>query len=61
MKPMAVKEHLSLHDRQVAEIRRPTLETRRALRAIAALQKHNDEALKQLIDSRRATNGCTKG
>jgi hypothetical protein len=45
----------------VAEIRRPTLETRRDLRAIAALQKHNDEALKQLIDSRRATNGCTKG
>jgi hypothetical protein len=36
------------------------IETRKDLRATAALQKRNEEALKQLIDSRRATNGHTK-
>jgi hypothetical protein len=72
---MTTKEHLSLHDRQiaamrdllregipmVAEIRRLTLETRKDLRAVALLQKRNEEALKQIIDSRRATNGHAKG
>jgi hypothetical protein len=71
---MTTKEHLSLHDRQiaamrnilregipmVAEIRRLTLETRRDLRAVAAMQKRSEEALKQIIDSRRTTNGHTK-
>jgi hypothetical protein len=71
---MPPKEHLSLHDRQiaamrsllregipmVAEIRRLTLETRKDLRAVAAMQKRNEEALKQIIDSRRTTNGHTK-
>jgi hypothetical protein len=51
---MAAKKNLSLHDRQIAEIRRLTLETRKDLRATAALQKHNREALEQLIGSRRA-------
>jgi hypothetical protein len=45
----------------VAEIRRLTLETRRDLRAVAAMQKRTEEALKQIVDSRRATNGRTKG
>jgi hypothetical protein len=72
--PMKTKEHLSLHDRQiaamrnilregipmVAEIRRLTLETRRDLRATAALQNRIDESLKRLVDSRQATNGHTK-
>jgi hypothetical protein len=71
---MKTKEHLSLHDKQiaamravlregipmVAEIRRLTLETRRDLRATAIMQKRNEEAIKQLIDSRRTTNGHTK-
>jgi len=70
---MTAKEHLAVHDKQiaamrallregipmVAEIRRLTLETRRDLRAVAAMQKRNEEALKQLIDSRRTTNGHT--
>jgi len=71
---MTAKEHLSLHDRQiaamrallregipmVAEIRRLTIETRRDLRATAALQKRNEEAINRLVDSRAATNGHTK-
>jgi len=44
----------------VAEIRRLTLETRKDQRAAAAMQKRNEEALKQIIDSRRTTNGHTK-
>jgi phage terminase Nu1 subunit (DNA packaging protein) len=75
MRAVTTKEHLRLHDRQiaamrdilregipmVAEIRRLTLETRRDLRAVAAMQKRTEEALKQIVDSRRATNGRTKG
>ena len=71
---MTTKEHLSLHDRQiaamrallregipmVAEIRRLTIETRRDLRATAALQKRNEEAINRLVDSRAATNGHAK-
>lgn len=64
---MTTKEHLSLHDRQIAAIRgliqegmRLMVETRRELRATATLTRQNAEALKQLIDSRRTTNGRTK-
>ena len=74
MKAVTAKEHLAIHDREiaamrallregipmVAEIRRLTFETRRDLRAAAAMQKRNEEAIKQMIDSRRTTNGHTK-
>jgi hypothetical protein len=75
MKIMTAKEHLALHDKQIAamravlregiplmaEIRRPTFETRRDLRATAAMQKRNEDAINRMIDSRRTTNGHTKG
>jgi hypothetical protein len=71
---MTTKEPLAVHDKQiaamrallregipmVAEIRRLTLETRRDLRIVVALQKRNEAALKQMIDTRRTTNGHTK-
>jgi hypothetical protein len=64
---MTTKEHLSVHDRQIAAIRsllqegiRLTVETRRELRVTATLTRQNAEALKQIIDSRRTTNGHTK-
>ena len=65
---MTAKEDLSLHDRQIATIRsliqegmRLVIETRKDMRTILAMQKRNEEAIKQMIDSRRATNGHTKG
>jgi hypothetical protein len=65
---MTTKEHLSLHDRQIATIRalikegvHLVIETRKDMRTILAMQKRNEEAIKQMIDSRRATNGHTKG
>ena len=68
MRAMTTKEHLAVHDKQIAAIRaliqegmRLMVETRRELRATAALTRQNAEALKQIIDSRRATNGHTKG
>ena len=64
---MITKEHLSLHDRQIAATRalihegmRLMMETRKDLRTVAGMQKRNEQALKQLIDSRGATNGHTK-
>jgi hypothetical protein len=71
---MTAKEHLAVHDKQIAamrallregismvvEIRRLTLETRRDLRAVAAMQKRNEAAINRLVDSRGATNGHTK-
>lgn len=65
MRPKTAQEDLAVHDKQiaamrallregipmVAEIRRLTLETRKDLRAVAALQRRN---------SRRTTNGRTK-
>jgi hypothetical protein len=71
---MTTKEHLSLHDPQiaamrallregipmVAEIRRLTLETRRDLRAVAAMQKRIEEAIIRMVDSRAKKNGHTK-
>ena len=74
MRPMTTKEHLAVHDKQiaamrallregipmVAEIRRLTLETRKDLRVAAALQKRTEESLQRMIDSRRTTNGHTK-
>jgi hypothetical protein len=67
MKTMTAKEHLSLHDRQIAAIRallqegmRLMIETRKDLRATAALQKRTEESLQRMIDSRRTTNGHTK-
>jgi len=36
------------------------IETRKDLRTIAAMQKRNEATIRQLIDSRRATNGHTK-
>jgi hypothetical protein len=64
---MTTKEHLSVHDRQIAAIRsllqegiRLMVETRRELRVTATLTRQNAEALKQIIDSRRTTNGHTK-
>jgi hypothetical protein len=73
--PMKTKEHPSLHDRQiaamrallregiplVAETRRLMFETRKDLRAIAAIQKRTGQKLERLLDSRLATNGHTKG
>jgi hypothetical protein len=57
-----MKEHPSLHDRQMAAIRgliqegmRLTIETRKDLRATAAMQRRNEQALKQLIDTKRKT------
>jgi len=59
---MTTKEHLSLHDRQIATIRalikegmHLVIETRKDMRTILAMQKRNEEAIKQMIDSRRAT------
>ena len=67
MKTMTAKEHLSLHDRQIAAIRallqegmRLMIETRKDLRATAALQKRTEESLQRMIDSRRTTNGHNK-
>jgi hypothetical protein len=64
---MTTKEHLAAHDKQIAAIRaliqegmRLMVETRRELRTTATLTRQNAEALKQLIDSRRTTNGHTK-
>jgi hypothetical protein len=71
---MTAKEHLAVHDKQIAamrallregismvvEIRQLTLETRRDLRAVAAMQKRNEAAINRLVDSRGATNGHTK-
>ena len=65
---MTTKEHLSLHDRQIATIRalieqgmRLVVETRKDMRTILAMQKNNEAAIKQMVDSRRVTNGHTKG
>ena len=65
---MTTKEHLSLHDRQIATIRalikegmQLVVETRKDMRTILAMQKRTEEALKQMVDSRRTTNGHTKG
>ena len=65
---MTTKENLSLHDRQIAAIRallqegmRLTIETRKDLRVIAAIQKRTDEKLERMMDSRQTTNGRTKG
>lgn len=74
MKAMTAKQHLAIHDREiaamrallregipmVAEIRRLTLETRRDLRAVAAMQKRIDAAIDRMVDSRATTNGHTK-
>ena len=74
MRAMTAKEHLAVHDKQIAamrallregismvvEIRQLTLETRRDLRAVAAMQKRNEAAINRLVDSRGATNGHTK-
>jgi hypothetical protein len=68
MRPVTTKEHLALHDKQIAAIRallqegiRLMVETRRELRATATLTRKNAEALDRIIDSRRTTNGHTKG
>jgi hypothetical protein len=65
---VTTKEHLSLHDRQIATIRalikegmQLVVETRKDMRTILAMQKRTEEALKQMVDSRRTTNGHTKG
>jgi hypothetical protein len=65
---MTTKEHLSLHDRQIAAMRgllqegmRLMIETRKDLRAIATIQKRTDQKLERLLDSRLADNGRTKG
>jgi len=72
---MTAKEHLSLHDRQIAATRalihegmRLVIETRKDLRMIAnmqaataAAQKKTDASLKALIDSLRGGNGGTNG
>ena len=73
---MTTKEHLSLHDRQIAVIRDLVREgmqlvigTRidlralaKDLRALAAAQKRTEEELKMLMATlRRGGNGRTKG
>ena len=73
---MTTKEHLKLHDKQIAsmralmregiemvkEIRSLTLETRKDLRAVAAAQKKTEASLGALIDNLRGgANGHAKG
>jgi hypothetical protein len=67
MRAMTTKEHLAVHDQQIAAIRallqegmRLMVETRRELRSTATLTRKNAEAIKQMIDSRLAANGHTK-
>ena len=65
---MTAKEHLSLHDRQIAATRalihegmRLVIETSKDLRIMANMQKKTDASLKALIDSLRGGNGQTNG
>jgi low affinity Fe/Cu permease len=55
---MTTKEHLDKHDRQIAAIRallqegmRLMVETRKDLRAVAAIEKRTEAKLEALIDS----------
>jgi len=64
---MTTKEHLAVHDKQIAAIRaliqegmHLMVETRRELRATATLTRQNAEALKRLIDSRRTTTAIQR-
>ena len=71
---MTYKEHLALldkqvaaHDRQITAIRdlvreglRLVVTTRKEIREVIALQKHNDEQLMLINTTRRGTNGHTK-
>jgi hypothetical protein len=64
---MTPKEHLALHDKQIAAIRallqegvRLMIETRKDLRATAAMQKRTADSLERMMDSRQTSNGRTK-
>jgi len=65
---MTTTERLDRHDRQIAAMRalmqegvRFMIETRKDLRAIAAMQKRTDAKFEALIDSlRRGGNGHAK-
>jgi hypothetical protein len=64
---MTTKEHLSKHDREIAEIRaiqRTTNEylgkLARAMVELSAAQKETQASLKAYLDSRRVTNGHSK-
>jgi hypothetical protein len=64
---VTTKEHLTKHDREIAEIRENNRQTSDLLRRLAramlelnAAQKRTDAALKAYLESRRGTNGHTK-
>ena len=65
---MTTKEHLTLHDKQIAAIRglvqegmRLVIETRRDIRALVASQKRTERNLETLIDTLgRGGNGKPK-